>query len=174
MALSTFVKHYEDIKVTFKDGTAVTPLSCVCNLDQGDISVQNIKKILREVVKYERKGKLQSVRHGKRIYPSGSFTMQFAEFSETTSGTLYDFLHGSAGTPYAARKSTIQGGVAKAVFTCDITIDCEGTDYNDVDSDITFEDCDVTWEWSVGEPATCKISFEVLGAITGDVAAAEA
>lgn len=166
--LSGFVKHFEDSCITFKDGTG-TPLACVLTLDNGDISIQGLRETLREVVAYERKGQLQTLRLGKRTYPTGTLTMMFAEFSEATVGTLFDFLAGKAATPYAARISTTTG----QVFTCDIQIDIEGSDYSDVDSDLTLEDCDVTIDWSCGEPASCSISFTCYGAVSGDFAATE-
>ena len=56
-----------------------------------------------------------------------------------------------------------------------ITLDIEGTDFGDAaDLSITANDCHLSdIGLSEGQPSTLSFSCEVLGAISGDVAAAE-
>jgi len=173
MALSQFVKHFEDVALTLADGTATTPLTATGLLDVGDVAIQGLTPALRELVKYERKGAFQTARLGKRVYPTGSFSAQFAEFSEAAVGTFLDMIFKTAGTPYAAAVSTL--GASAQVDTRNLTIDVEGSDYGDsgdhelVLGHIFFTSVD----WSMGEPASLAFSFEVLGAVSGDLAIAE-
>lgn len=173
MALSTFVKHFEDLTLAIADGTATTPLSATANLDNGDLSLSGLTPDLREVVAYERKGSLQTLRLGKRVYPTGTFTCQFAEFSESSVGTVLDMIFGTAATPFAARVSTL--GANAQVTAFDLTLTVEGTDYGDsADSTLTLNDVVFTSvDWSMGEPASLSLAFTVYGAVSGDLAISE-
>lgn len=171
MARSTFIKHYEDVSLKLADGTG-TPIELTLLLDTGDISLSGLVDKLRETVAYERKGALQTVRKAARVYPTGSFTCQVSEFSETATGTVLDFLFRTTGTPFAAAVSTL--GANAQVFTLDMTITQEGTDFGDAaDGTLTLADVDFTVDYSAGEPNTITLNFTVYGAISGDLAIAE-
>ena len=169
MALDTFVKTHIHGSISIADGTGV-PVTMTLAYDQGDFSVGPLKAVLNETVKIMRRGRLISAALGDRIIPSGSFTAMVHQFSDATASVLTDFLLQQG--LYAANVSTL--GALHPVYTVDLTFNIEGTEFGGVDSTVTFTDCDVTIATlAEGEPDTFSISFEVLGAVTGDLAAAQ-
>lgn len=173
MAKSTYVKNFTHGTVTLIGGATPTPLELELECDNGDISVSGLVDGLHEIIKYERRGRLKSVARGTRVYPSGSLTAMFSQFTDATTGCISDFLSIKAGSAFAARVGTM--GAAPKPDTIDIKIQIEGTDFgDDFDHTFTMEDCRVSLDWSEGDPDTWSLSWEILGAITGDVAYSQA
>lgn len=172
MALSSFYKDNLMLTIKLSDGTG-TPLTLTLTFDDGNFGLSGLRRKLREIRKYERKGLLVSTALGNRVYPSLQFGGFMAQFTEATAGTITDFLTQKAATPYAAGVST--RGASDPGFTCDVEITIEGTDYGDAaDHVIVCEDCDFSLDFSSGEPNKFQFSAEVLGAITGDLDFAQA
>ena len=88
--------------------------------------------------------------------------------SAAAPGTALEFLTQQGA--YSANVSTLGAGRPYAVH---VTLDIEGTDFGDAaDISITANDCHVSdIGLSEGQPSTLSFSAEVLGAISGDVAA---
>lgn len=168
MALSNFIKtKFDSGTITVKDGTG-SPLTCVVRFDEADFSISGLGSSLRDTKIYQSRGVINSRRKGERKIPSGSFSCPVTDFSETSTGTLIDMVTGKAGTPYAARVSTTASTGDAPTF--DITIVQEGTALGDAtDGTITFEDCEILFDYSQGDPNMFKFSFTVTGAITGDI-----
>lgn len=168
MALSSFIKNNTMGSITLTDGTPTTPLSITVDFEQGDFTISGLTPNgMREVAHYEVRGLWRSSARTSRIYPTGSFSIMFTEFSEATTGTLLDFI--LADGAYASRVSTL--GSNYPVFTCDISITIEGTDYGDAaDHTLTLEDCAIVVDsFSEGDPNTVSVSFTCLGDISGDL-----
>ena len=168
MALDTNVKNFAQGTITLSDGTG-SPVSLILTLDKGTLAIEGLKKVLRETVKYERRGLLHTVSLANRIYPTLSFEAMVSEFSNASAGVVTDFLLGNAA--YSANVSTL--GSSHLVFTCKLTFDLEGTDTGGNDSQVVCDDVDFTFNFSEGDPNMFSISGEILGAVTGDLAAAE-
>jgi hypothetical protein len=170
--LSTYAKNFTHGSVKILDGTSVTPLEVSLDCDMGDISLSGLVDGLYEIIKYERRGRLKSVARGTRVYPSGSLTAMWAQFTDVDAGTVEDMLSGHAGTAYAARIGTLGAG---RPVTFDIVVTIEGTDFgDDFDHTFTMTDCRIVHDWAEGDPDTISLSWEVLGAITGDLTYSEA
>jgi hypothetical protein len=72
------------------------------------------------------------------------------------------------GGPFSGNTSTVSG----EVYTIDIRLTVEGTDYGDsADPTITLSDCYCTIDFSEGDPDTLSVSFTCYGAISGDLTA---
>jgi hypothetical protein len=166
-ALSNVVKHWRDGSITLLDGTG-TPLSLTARFSTGDFSISGLKAKLRDTTAYQARGTVTSIRHGNRNFPSISFTCQIAEFSETGTGTIMDFITAKSGSPFASRVST--RGSSAEVFTCDVKITVEGSDHGDTsDGTFTAEDVELSFDFSEGEPNTITLNGTVYGAISGDL-----
>ena len=169
MAVSTIVKNFAAGSLILKDG-AGTPASLSVDFDNGDFSLSGLTKDLREVAKYERRGSLQSVAYGARTYPTGSFTAMMTQFTDSSAGTLADFLLKTGA--FSSNVST-QGTGSGLPYTVQLVFTVEGTDFGDsADHTFTLDDCRVSLDFYEGDPDSFSVSFEVLGAITGDLAAA--
>jgi len=170
MALSSIVKQSHDGgSIVLADGTTPTALTVTVRFDQADFSASGLKLGQRDAVVYQTRGTLRSVRNGPRVFPSISFSLMLTDFSETSAGTLLDFIYATTGTPYAARVST--NTALSERFLCQITWNVEGTSYGDAaDHQLVFGDCDIT-EISVseGEPDTVNITATVYGDLGGDL-----
>ena len=169
MAVSTVTKNWTAGSVTLRDGTS-SPVSLALDFDNGDFSISGLAKSLREVSKYERRGSFQTAALAARTYPTGSFTAQMTQFSEASgTGTIADFILQQAA--YSANVSTLGSGTALP-YTIDIVFAVEGTNFGDsADHTFTLTDCRTTFDFSEGDPNAYSISFEVLGAVSGDLAA---
>ena len=162
MAASTVIKHLYDGAITLADGTGV-PVTLVVPFTVGDLSVTGLAETQSNVVAYETRGTLNSVRHTSRTYPSGSFSFQVADYSDGTDQTAIDFLLKQSS--YSANVSTL--GSNAEVYTVDVTLDVEGTDFGDTaDHSIALTDCHFTIDHSEGEPNTVSCSFTCYGSVT--------
>jgi len=162
MAASTVIKHLYDGLIALLDGTG-TPVQLTVPFSMGDLSIKGLAQTQREVIAYESRGVLNSVRHTKRTYPTGSFSYMIADYSDATNNTVIDFIR-KAGS-YNANTSTL--GTASDVYTIDIKLTVEGTNFGDSsDHTITLEDCHCTIDIDEGEPNKGTISFTTYGAVS--------
>jgi hypothetical protein len=175
MAVSSHPKTQHSWVVTFADGTG-TPITLALSNDTS-VNVDGLTgRALNELVKVQRRGKHFGVGYGPRVYPQ--VTIEFIhngwEGNGTAPGTPLEFALFQ--NTYSANVST-SGSGTRSVKTIDIRIAAEGTDYGDSqDHAITLEDCMLTAHGllSDGDPGTYSMTFDILGAITGDLAYAEA
>ena len=169
MALSNIVKTGLDTgTLKIKDGTG-TPLELTVRFDRGDFSLSGVQESLREPIEIQTRGSLRSLRKGRRSYPTGSLSMFFTEFSETSSGTIFDMIHAKAGTPFSARISTT---VAKGdLMTFDLELTEEGTDYGDSgDHTLTMQDVHFTEDYAEGEDGnSVTVNFTVYGSLADGI-----
>lgn len=169
MAASTVIKNsFGSGSITLQDGTG-SPLEVVVDFDQGDLSLSGMKAALKDTAAYQTRGTLRSVRHTSRTFPTISFSAMMSEFTDASGGTAIDMIMGKTGTPFAARVSTL--GANADVMAFKVKIQIEGTDNGDSqDHEIQFDDVELSFDWSEGDPSTFSFSGTVWGAITGDIA----
>lgn len=166
MASSTVVKNFCDGSIVLKDGTG-SPIDVTIRFDNADFSIDRLQEDLREVIAYQHRGVLSSVRHGQRFFPAFSFTCAMSEFTSASDNNAADAVLKNGA--FASGVSTL--GSSADVYTLDITIAVEGSNYGDSgDHTFTLEDCHCQIGWSDGDPATFSVSGTVFGAITGDLA----
>lgn len=161
MAASTTIKHLHDGRLTLSDGTA-TPVTLTVPFYMGDFNFAALQEDQRAVVAYETQGVLHTVRHSTRTYPTGSFTLALADFSDATERTVLDFLlkRGS----YASNTSTL---TPTEVYAVDMIWTVEGTDLGDPSDHVaTITDCVCTVDIAEGEPNTLSVSFTMYGTYT--------
>ena len=134
MALSTETKTLNDGALALADGTG-SPVTLTVPVSVGDFAISDIRasslvtSSQNEVVAYEARGVLDTVRHTTRIYPSGSFTIHFREFTSATAGVVQDFLTKS--NAYSANISTLAAGATADVYCVKITLTVDGTTLGD-------------------------------------------
>lgn len=172
MAASTFIKNNMDGSLILKDGTG-TPITLTVPYEQGNFSISGLQKVLNNVVAYESRGRLLTVRHTTRVYPTFSFAAYMAQFTAGASAaTLIDVFLKTTSTTFAAAISTL--GSTADVYTLDLAFTVEGTDFGDsADPTFTLEDCYCTFDFAEGDPNAFTVNGTVYGAITGDIAAAQ-
>ncbi len=142
--------------VVFTDGTAETALSHTLQLDQGNWSMGPLPELLQEEVEVVSRGRVVGVVPGGPVFPEGSVTGQVSEFSDTTDGTLMDFLFATTGTPYADRVSKVADDY---FFHCDV-------EYHNGDDVLKFTDCRVLVnQYTEGDPSTIDISIRCRGEV---------
>lgn len=169
MPLSDVVKtQFDNGTISLSDGTTPTALELTARFDQGSFSVSGIQDALRDIRAYQSRGKLRSLRKGERVFPTGSFSVMLTEFSETSVGTLLDWLLKTASTPFENRVSTT-ADIGDA-DTSDVTFTMEGTDYGDsADHAVTFHDMHLVADLSEGDPNTLTVNWTLYGGISGDL-----
>lgn len=168
MAVSTQMKNNTGGAILLKDGTG-TPVTLNLTCDRGDYAISGLGPKLNEVVKMERRGKFVTAAYAGRKYPSVSFTCYLTGFTAAAAeGPVSDFVLKRGA--YSSNISTLGTG---RPYTIDIGYTVEGTEFGDsADHSFITEDCLLT-DWSFGESAdgsTITLTFDVLGAITGDLA----
>lgn len=172
-----FYKNFTMGTVVLSDGTG-TPLTITLDIDNGDVSLTGVTPGLRNSSDYQRKGQYQCSAFTDRAFPTLSFTANMAEFTDTSSGTLIDFIFAKSGTPYGARIPTIAPAGATAAripFTCDFQLTIEGTNFGDgADHVFGADNVKMTVDFAEGDPNTFTINGTVLGALTDDWAVTEA
>jgi hypothetical protein len=166
MASSTVVKNFSDGSITIKDGTG-TPISLSLRFDNGDFSISGLKKTLKETTAYQHRGVLSSVRHTTRTFPTFSFTGSVSELTSASANNLADAVLRNGA--FASAVSTL--GSSADVYTLDVTFTIEGTNFGDsADATFTLEDCELSLDFSDGDPMTFSVSGTVFGSVTGDLA----
>ena len=169
MALNTIAYNDTMGKITLIDGTTPTPVELVLLFDNGDFSLSSVKKVLRETEKYERRGQLQSLGLGSRIFPTGSFSCMVMHLTTTDAGIAKDFVMQDGA--YTANVTTAGGN--DCVYTVDVKFELDGTKIGLPAETFTLHDCDITIDLSEGRPNSFSFSFEVLGEISGSIVADE-
>ncbi len=162
---STVIKQAHDGgSVVLTDGTG-TPLTITLKFDNADFKLDGVSKDLREVVTYTGRGKTRGVRYGAPKYPTWSCSVQVADLSESSAGTVLDWINKIA--PFTARVSTMSIGEVDAMT---VTFNQEGTSYGDsIDQAIKVEQATVdAWSFSEGAPNTISLSGTVYGDVTID------
>ena len=163
MTASAVIKHFTDGTIVFSDGTG-TPVTLTIPFTTGDLTVSGLAQKLREVVRYETRGSLNSIRHGARTYPTMAFTAQIADYSDATDGTAID---------YALKQNSYSGNTTVStnsaeVYTFDIILTIEGTDHGDAaDHVITMTNVSFNIDISEGEPNTLTVNGEIHGGYDG-------
>lgn len=171
MAVSDFAKLDTHGTIKLIDGTPITPVELTLSYDMGDLSLSGFSKVLNELVKVERRGKFVSAGYGNRKYPQLTFTnLLMALTSAAAPGTAREFLEQQGA--YSANISTLGAGKP---YTVHVEVTIEGSDFGDsADHVFQADDCHLSdVGLSEGQPSTLSFSLEVLGAISGDIAAAE-
>lgn len=166
MADSSVVKNLNNGSIAVEDGTG-SPITVTVKFDNGDFSISGLKKKLQETVAYQSRGVLNSVRHTALTFPTFSFTCQMSEFTSATATNIADAILQNGA--FAAGVSTL--GTNADVYTLKVTITEEGTDFGDsADHTFALDDCELSIDYSEGDPNTFSISGTCYGAITGDLA----
>jgi hypothetical protein len=168
MALSNYVKNDVQGSITLKDGTG-TPVTMDVDFDLGDVSLSGLSEKLNESVNIERRGKLKDVGYGARTYPSLSFSILVAQFTDASADVVTDFLLRQG--KFSGNISTLGAGRPYAV---DVVFTIEGTAVDGTDHTWTAHDFVPNQDFSEGSPAdTIAVSGDVRGPITGDIACSE-
>lgn len=142
-------------KLTFKDGTAVTPISLEITTCNGDLTFKPGQAEVKEV---KRRGALSEVYKGDEAFGEISFSCDWIELKKETGDpaeAAWDFIVNQAGTLVSTR-----GG---NVFCFDIEVEISNPDSTGMKEKLVFDDCFVKGgapQLSEGDPNT--ISF-VLG-----------
>lgn len=162
MAASNIIKHSDDGgSIVLSDGTG-TPLTLTIRWDSADFAVTSLVPDLREVVVYDLRGQIVNIRKGKPAIPSLSFSAMVSDLSESTGGTILDWLAKRA--PFASRVST--STAIGDVDTCTVTVTFEGTTYGDgADQTIACEKVALSCDFATGGPN----KFSISGTVYGDV-----
>jgi len=162
MAASNIIKHSHDPgSIVLNDGTG-TPLTLTIRFDNGDFSVGTLQAGLRAVVAYKARGKTIGLRQGEPEYPQLSFSCSVSDLSESSGGTIQDWLAKRA--PFASRVST--STALGDIDTSDVIVTFEGTTFGDsADQTYTCEDVYLSYDFASGEPN--KVS--VTGVVYGDI-----
>jgi len=159
---SSIIKQAHDGgSVVLADGTG-TPLTTTLKYDNADFKVDGLSKALREVVTYQTRGKTNSVRYGAPTYPTWSASVKVSDLSESSVGTVLDWITKTA--PFAARVSTLAIGEVDAMT---VTFNQEGTAYGDTtDQSIELREATVdSVSFAEGAPNTINLSGTVYGDI---------
>lgn len=165
MAVSNIVKNDIEGSITLADGTG-TPVTHTVTYDRGDLVAGPFKKIMNEDVVIESRGRFRALAHGARIYPTGTFSFWYREFTNA-SGALPDMLLGT-GTAYSANVSTL--GAAARKYALKLTLTVEGTDLGDsADATLILNDCVFTIDQfsESREGNFIAVSFVCYGSTTG-------
>jgi len=170
MAKSTLPKNPTQGSITLADGTG-SPVSFTLDYDNGNYNLEGIKLTLNEAVTMERRGRFAGLGHGERIYPVVSFSCFVAQFTDASAGVVTDFI--LKANKYSANVSTLGAGHS---YTSDVTFKMEATAVDGTDHTFTLHD--VHWlaaTLTEQYPANqLSVSGRVHGAITGDIACAQA
>ena len=162
MAISSVVKNYRDGTIKLSDGTG-TPIEVTVQYENGDFSLSGTNQGNYEHTKYLDRGDLGSIRRTSRLFPTGSFTANLTDLSDATEKTLWDAVNKTGA--FASAVSTL--GANADLYTLDITLTIEGTDFGDAsDHVLTLSDCRCSIDVAEGDPDSFTINFEVLGSIT--------
>jgi hypothetical protein len=166
MPASTTVKNWRDGSLIVEDGTG-TPIDVTVKFENGDFSISGLSDSLHEVVAYQSRGELSSIRRTARTFPTFSFTAQMSEFTSATDNSLADAIMKNGA--FASAVSTL--GASADVYTVKLTFRVEGTNFGDsADHSFTLDDCKCTIDFAEGDPNTFSVSGTVYGAIGGDLA----
>lgn len=163
MALSTIIQTSRHGSLTLIDGTTPTALTYSVRFDRGDFSVSGLSPDMCEIITFAARHVHIGHAKGAPTYPTLSFSLFVTDYSETSAGTLQDFLHGTASTPYATRTSIANDYDG---FSCDIRWDADTDADGTTDNTLTFEGCVIT-SYDLAE-ADDGVSITVNATVYGD------
>jgi hypothetical protein len=162
MALSKIIKHAADGgTIVLKDGTG-TPITLTLRYDGADLQLSGLSQYLREHTVYQNRGKIRSVRRGQVTIPRWSLSLEVADLSEATTGTVINWIHKVAPFASPALVSTIDFG---DVFGQTLFYTMEGTDLGD-SADQTIELTKITiddYDFTEGSPNKLMLRGSVYG-----------
>ena len=153
---SAIVKTVYDGKVLVTNGTTISyELPCSVGMD-----ISGLRESQREVLRFETRGVLRSIRKGKRVYASGSVEIYATGLSHATKTSAFAILLKQA--PNSADVST--GTSYGDVFTQTVKLNIEGLSLgDDADHSITLPYCDFEIGFKEGEPDTLTGAFTCSG-----------
>lgn len=178
MATGSVVKQAHDCRIIVKDGAALTYDP---SLFDGTTTISSMGRKQRAVRAYGTRGRLKSVRHTERVYPTLTITIQAANYSGTvnvdgaseTASPLDVFTRSGTWSSATSTLPVNLGGTD--VFCVDIEVILEGTDLGEgSDHTITLHSVHGVPQLVIGEPVTYQIECTVYEGITGDISILEA
>jgi len=162
MAISTVGKNFRDGVILIEDGTG-TPLAVTVIYENGDFSGSGFMETQTDVTAYLDRGSKYSLRKTNQNFPTFTFTAHMTDISDATDKLLWDIVNKT--NAFSAAVST--DGAAADVYTLNVTLTIEGTDYGDsADHTIVLADCHLTIDVSEGDPNAFSVSGTVYGAVT--------
>lgn len=165
MAVSSVIKNFTDGKVTLTDATGV-PIVCEATFSNGDFGVSGLSDKWNDVTAYESRGVFNVLRYGNRTYPSGSFSVKIAEFTNASTNVITDAIIKNGA--WSSAVSTYGTGLP---YLLKLTFTMEGTDFGDsADHSAVFTNCRCTVDISEGDPNTATVNWVCYGTSTGDLA----
>lgn len=154
---------HEDISITVKDGTNPTPLSCALVMEQASLSLSGFQQggIAQAVVPNTRRGKVQSLHRGERVYITGSLT---GGIQSVDGAELHNILLKRA--TYTAAASTL--GTGQKVYTVDMEVTVLETQWGGTNEVIILNDVHGTLDISEQDngPAQVTYNFTAYGEVT--------
>lgn len=166
MSTSAIVKNMNDGEMICSDATTV---STTIKFDMGDLAISGLDKKLNAVSAYESRGRLRSLRHAARVYPTITFTAMMAELTSTLSDDIpiSDVLLRPSGSAWASAVSTRAS--TGDVFTCDVLFRWIGTTLGDsAEHEILCEDVHFLADFAEGDPNKWTVNGTIYGTITVD------
>ena len=157
---STSVKTVRDGQITLKDGTG-SPVTLVVTYEgEGNFTFTDDKS---ERLTIMQRGTIVGCRKQNDVVTTGSFSINFREFSDTSSGSIIDFIMKTGS--YSGNTSTGGAGFSD-FYMIDVQIKIEGTDHGDAgDHYATLKKCIVTYDFAEGFPDTVNLNIECYGGI---------
>ena len=160
MAISPVVKNFRDGTIKLEDALVG---ALTVQFESGDLKASGFMQGQAGITMYLDRGEFGQLRKQNYTPVTGSFTAHCTEISDATNKNLMDIV-GKTGA-YALGTST--SGANADVWTLDLTITIEGTNFGDAsDHVIKLEDCHCTIDFAEGDPDTFSISFTCCGPIT--------
>lgn len=159
--------NFRDGTLVVKDGTG-TPLEVTIVATAGDFSFSGMKLdgASYETIVTQARGELHSLRKGNRAFPTISFNMYVSEFSLATGENLLCLVAGT--DDYSARVSTTAAKGDVMTFDLEFTTNLSGLT-GGTSTTITFEDVELTLDFSEGEQNSVSVSGTVYGNISRSV-----
>lgn len=172
MALSTFVTNYTAGTVKIVDNTG-TPIECNVTADAGDLSLSGVGfESSNEVTDYFSRGVYLSSAYSDQRERTGSLTCYIKDLTNATAGNVFDAV-GKRGA--FASGVSFAGTGTKVPWIVKITWTVEQSNFTTgaTDSSVVMLKCRFTGiDIAEGNPNTAKISWKILGDVTGDLAGA--
>jgi hypothetical protein len=162
VAHSTVVKNFRDGTIVLTDDTGA-PITTTVIYEDGDFKLDGYAADLYEHANYEDRGVRSSSRKTKRAYPTFSFTAIMTDMADNTDKHLIN-----AATKTGAYAAGVSTTAAKGdVWTLDMAITVEGTDFSDAsDHVVDLDDCAFVVGLAEGDPNKLTISGTVYGTVT--------
>jgi len=169
MAVGTVTTNLNDGSLVLSDGTG-TAVTLTVPVSVGDTAFDALMAVslvtgqYNEVVAYEARGRLDSVRHTSRVYPSVSFSVHVRDLTSASVGNVLDFVRKL--NAYSANISTLAAGATADVYTIDAILTIDSSVLGGTDSVATMTDCAFSASFAEGDPNTLSFSGICYGTIT--------